>query len=101
MALLKDYQALINARIAADASIPAGTKISMADVMVLAGAVVVQVAGGPSQAQLYDKLELGRVDLASGVDDAKRLPAKNLNYQGVMCWYLTAGYTVAETAAAL
>lgn len=102
MALLLQYQTIINARIAADASIPAGTKLSMADLMVLAGAVVVQVAGGPSQAQLYDRLEIGRVDLAAPAkDDAKRLPAKTLNYAGVMCWYLSAGYTVKETAAAL
>lgn len=59
----------------------------MADLMVLAGVVVVQAAGGPTRAQLYDKIEMGRIDLAVGKDDAQRLPKKNLNYQGVMCWY--------------
>lgn len=60
----------------------------MADTVVLAGVVVVGLAGGPNKSQLYDKIEMGRVDLRSpAIDDVNRLPSRNLNYQGVVCWY--------------
>lgn len=78
--------------------IPRGTVVSHADVYALAGAAAVHATFGPSVTQLWDKVELGRVDATQG-DSWNQLPALNADFTTLSCQFTRNGYTVAEMIA--
>jgi hypothetical protein len=100
VALVQRYRQLINAeinrRIAAK-QLPAGTQISYADVFQLTGAAAVVATGGP--ANLFDRVEMGRVDWATRTDDVSQLPDRNLGFTALSCRFLSMGFTLRDMVA--
>ena len=86
------WRAEINRRLAANATVPAGTKISYMDTEVLAGAAAVMATGGPIT--LWDRVKMGRADWATRADNTLRLPIRILNFDGVACTFLNMGFTL-------
>jgi len=87
---LDRYYAQINALL------PAGTSISYADIVQLAGAVAVEVTGGPST--IVDSVSVGRVD-ASGADSTTQLLGRNAGVTRQECTVANGGYTLEEMIA--
>ncbi|KAI7839400.1 hypothetical protein COHA_006801 [Chlorella ohadii] len=100
VAYIDKWAAAINARLAAAAQgkhrnprIPAGTKISLADVTKLAGAAAVAALGGPSRYELFNLVPLGRKDQGFA-DDVSGLPAPFFGFGDLACRFRGMGYTL-------
>lgn len=75
-----------------NALLPNNIKLSYADLYQLAGAVAVEVTGGPSISSL---VSVGRVDVDSQ-DPTVELPGENDPYEKIACLFLTNGYSLKE-----
>jgi catalase (peroxidase I) len=84
---LKRFRTDINARLQAD-----GLQVSAADLIQLAGAYAVELAGGPS---LYASIPVGRVD-TDVADSANQLPFEDNSYNTIACKFVTNGYSITE-----
>ncbi|KAI7846492.1 hypothetical protein COHA_000027 [Chlorella ohadii] len=103
--LVDNWRRAINAKLAADPQVPAGTAISYADIVQLAGAAAAISTGLPKDA-LWKPLPVGRVDspplsqtAAASTDDTALLPPANLDFGQLACLFLANGYTLFELVA--
>ncbi|PRW56218.1 hypothetical protein C2E21_5015 [Chlorella sorokiniana] len=103
--LVDSWRRAINARLASDAQVPAGTAISYADTVQLAGAAAV-IATGLSKDALWKPLPVGRVDspplsasAAASSDNTTLLPPATLDFGQLACLFLANGYTLDELVA--
>lgn len=76
--------------------LPAGVTLSMADLFQLAGAVAVEVSGGPKS--LFPSVPVGRVDF-NGRDSTSELPGEGDSYQKLVCRFVSNGYSISEMMA--
>ncbi|KAI7840982.1 hypothetical protein COHA_005211 [Chlorella ohadii] len=92
------WRTMINNALAADPKVPKGVQISYADVYQLIGAAVVVAAGGPTKAQIYDPLPIGRRD-ATVADNVAQMPGGGISWDNLACLFLTNGYSLEELVA--
>lgn len=66
--------------------VPRGLQISYADVYQLVGAAVVVATGGPSKAEIYNPLPIGRRD-ALVADNVAQMPGGGISWQNLACLF--------------